>query len=86
MEKQKNSILKSQIQSILSAAFQVPPEMVTPDLEFGDIPEWDSLGHMEMMMQLEEEFGIEISADTIAVLISISKIAEYIQEQNQRKS
>ena len=85
MEKQKNTTLNSQIQSILAEAFQIAPEMVTPDLEFGDIPEWDSLGHMEVMMQLEEEFGIEISAETIADLISIPKISEHIEEQNQGK-
>jgi len=83
MENQNINLINMKIQEILAEAFQVSPEIITPGLEFGDIPEWDSLGHMEVMMQLEDEFGIEISADTIAELISIPKIAEYIE--NQRK-
>jgi acyl carrier protein len=83
MENQKINLLNVKIQELLAEAFQVSPEILTPDLEFGDIPEWDSLGHMELMMQLEDEFGIEISADTIAELISIPRITEYIENQGK---
>jgi acyl carrier protein len=35
---------------------------------------------MEVMMRLEEQFGVEINTDTIANLISIPEICKYIQE------
>ena len=82
MDNQKSSLLNKQIENIFSEAIQVPIEMVTPELEFGDLPEWDSLGHMEVMMRLEEEFGIEINADTIAQLVSIPEILKFIEEHN----
>lgn len=75
-----NSILSEQVQSLLAEAIQVPPDMVTSDLAFGDLPQWDSLGHMEVMMRLEERFGIEINADTIAELVSIQEICRFLQE------
>ena len=73
--------LTNHVRSLLAEAIQVSPELVTSDLSFGDLPQWDSLGHMEVMMQLEDEFGIEISADTIAELISIPEICKFLEER-----
>ena len=73
--------LTSQIQAVLVEALQVPEELVTPDLAFGDLPQWDSMGHMEVMLRLEEHFGIEINNETIANLTSISAIQKHIKER-----
>ncbi|MCC6955145.1 MAG: acyl carrier protein [Anaerolineales bacterium] len=72
--------LTLQVQNLLAEAIQVPLELVTPDLAFGDLPQWDSLGHMEVMLRLEEQFGIAIDADRIARLISIPEICHFLEE------
>ena len=72
-------ILIEQIQALLAEAIQVPVEEITPDLAFGDLPQWDSMGHMEVMLRLEEKFGVEINADTIAALISIPEIVKHLE-------
>jgi len=69
-----------QVQNLLAEAIQVPLELVTPDLAFGDLPQWDSLGHMEVMLKLEDQFGVAIDADRIARLISIPEICRFLQE------
>lgn len=75
-----NQSLTHQIQSALVEALQVPAGLVTPQLAFGDIPQWDSMGHMEVMLVLEERFGVEINNDTIAGLTSIDAIRTHIIE------
>lgn len=72
--------ISNRVRVLLAEAIQVPREMVTPDLEFGDLPQWDSLGHMEVMLRLESEFGVPIDTDAIANLISIPKICQFLQE------
>ncbi len=81
MDIQSNPILAERVKQLLADAIQVPPELVTADLAFGDLPQWDSLGHMEVMMRLEDEFGVAINADTIAELISIPEICKYVEAQ-----
>jgi acyl carrier protein len=78
----KSTEVNLRIQTLVAEALQVPPDMVTPDLAFGDIPQWDSLGHMEVVLRLEEQFGVAVDADTIARLISVPEIYAYLQEQN----
>lgn len=72
-----------QIQAVLVEALRVSPELVTPELAFGDLPQWDSMGHMEVMMYLEQYFGIEINNDTIADLTSIPAIQQYLINNHQ---
>jgi acyl carrier protein len=71
--------LTIQVQAAVAAALQIPAEQVTPDLAFGDLPQWDSMGHMEVMMRFEQDFGVEVNADTIAQLTSILAITHYLQ-------
>ena len=36
-------------------------------LEYNEIPEWDSIGHMSLMAALEEEFSISLETeDTVS--------------------
>ena len=81
MTTSETSILTQRVRSLLAEAIQVPGEMVTSDLSFGDLPQWDSLGHMEVMLRLEEEFGVAIDAETIAQLISIPEICHFLEEK-----
>lgn len=76
----KNSLL-AQVQSLVAEVFQVEPEMITRDTELGTFPQWDSMGHMDLMVALEDRFGIPISADTISQLTAVSVILSYIQEK-----
>jgi citrate synthase len=80
MDTNQTTKVDERIQTLLVEALQVPPDQVTPDLQFGDLPQWDSMGHMEIMILLESSFGVEINADTIADLTSSSAIREYLKE------
>lgn len=80
MKTNQTTTLDEQIRGLLAEALQVPSDQVVDDLQFGDLPQWDSMGHMEVMISLEEKFGIEITPDTIAELISFSAISDYIKE------
>lgn len=70
--------LRSQMAEIL----RVDTEQITPETQFGDFPQWDSMGHMDLMVMLESEFGVPINADTISELVSIRAILDQISAQN----
>jgi acyl carrier protein len=78
MDVHPNNHWTGKVQPVLAEAFQIPSSEVTPELAFGDLPQWDSMGHMELMMLLEERFGIEINADTIAELVSLPAICAHL--------
>ncbi len=75
----EDSKLLLEIQNLVAEALQVPVEMVTPELTMGDVPQWDSFGHMEVMLRLEEKFGLTVDADTISRLTSVGEIHRYLR-------
>jgi acyl carrier protein len=61
--------------------FQVPESEICMDLKAGDIPNWDSLGHLRLFMAIEEKFGIKFTAKEILQLLSIEQICRGIEEK-----
>lgn len=41
------------------------------DMSFNDIPGWDSLGHMNLVVELESRFDISLGMDDIALIDSV---------------
>ncbi|UYN88709.1 MAG: acyl carrier protein [Anaerolineales bacterium] len=70
------------LRSVFIDVFKAAPEDITPDLQFGELPAWDSMGHMDLMVGLETAFGIEITAETISTLISVPAILAHIQSKH----
>jgi acyl carrier protein len=76
--------LQLRVQELVSEALQIPISLATEELSFGEIPEWDSMGHMGIMLLLEERFNLEIDAGIISTLTSIPDICKYIENMEQR--
>ena len=57
-------------------------ETVLDNLNYQDIPEWDSVGHMGLMNSLEESFEIEIDIDDIIDFSSFKKGKEILAKYN----
>ncbi len=76
---EEKSAVKHKINEILADQLGVPGIAIVESLEFGDIPQWDSLGHMSIIAALEEEFHLDIDADLIAELTSVRAIINYLE-------
>lgn len=49
-------------------------------LVYQSIPEWDSVGHMQLIAALEDEFGIMFETDDIIELDSFEKGKEFLKK------
>jgi acyl carrier protein len=76
----ENNQLSQEVRSLAAEVFLAPVEQVSEGLAYGDLPQWDSLGHMDLMMALESRYGVQISTETIARLVSLPEIVTYLSE------
>ena len=53
---------------------RIPQARYRPDLKLGDLDEWDSVAHLELIAAIEQAFGVELSADEMVELTSLEKI------------
>lgn len=57
----------------------VEPSSLSLNLSKDDITEWDSLGHLKLLLGLEEEFGIKFSMQETENLSSLKNIYNLIE-------
>ena len=54
------------------------------EMGFDDIPGWDSLGHMNLVVELESRFGISLGIDDIAMIDSVKAVRELVAREQAR--
>jgi len=59
-------------------SFSIDESKLSDNLEYNTIPEWDSVGHMGLIAELEEAFNIEMEMDDIIDFSSYKKGFELI--------
>jgi len=69
------------IKSIIAEQLGVKPEEVTPEASFIDDLGADSLDTVELVMALEEEFGIEIPDEDAEKMTKVADAIKYIEEK-----
>ncbi len=68
------------IKAIIVEQLGVDESEVTPEAHFIDDLGADSLDTVELVMALEEEFGIEISDEDAEKIQTVGDVAKYIDE------
>ncbi len=79
------SALQDKVRSIIAEQLGVKPEEVTPSASFIDDLGADSLDTVELVMALEEEFGIEIPDEEAEKMVSVGDAIKYIEEKAAQK-
>jgi acyl carrier protein len=54
------------IESIFSCIFSIPEDTIGDSTVLQNIPTWDSMMHMVLITQLEEEYQVQLTGDEIA--------------------
>jgi acyl carrier protein len=68
------SVDEERLRRVVIAGLRISPDRYRRDLKLGDLEEWDSLGHLELVAQIESEFGISVDMDDIQELVSLDAI------------
>ena len=71
------------LKKIIVEQLGVDEEEVTPTASFVEDLNADSLDLVELIMSLEEEFGMEISDEDVEKIQKVSDAVEYIEEHQQ---
>jgi acyl carrier protein len=69
-----------QVKNALAKQFELDPETITPETNLIDDLGADSLDVVELIMSLEDEFGIAISDEDAAQLYTVGRIVEYLEK------
>lgn len=65
----------NELHQLIAGALKVPASTVTPEMAMDTTSAWDSLAHMDLIVTLEEHYGIELAPDDMVALRSVAAIA-----------
>ena len=68
------------IQAMLAEALNLPVEKVTPDAKIVDDLGADSLDVVELLSQLEDEYGVTIPDEEVENLVTVADVATQIEK------
>jgi len=68
------------LKTIVTEQLGVDEEEITPQASFVDDLNADSLDLVELIMSLEEEFGLEISDEDAEKIVTVQDAATYIED------
>ena len=72
------------LKKIMSQTLRISENNIHNEAKMSDIPEWDSLSHMNLIIDIEKEYGIQLSGEDIADMQSIPKIIDAITRNLSR--
>ena len=68
--------IPSSLREILADVLELSPEEITPELDSSSVETWDSFRHLQLMLAIEGEYGVQFDPQQIPDLTSVAKIQE----------
>jgi len=69
------------LRDILADILEISPEQVTPDLGVGTVENWDSFRHLQAILAIEGEYGVQFDPQRIAELTTVSQIQSELESK-----
>jgi acyl carrier protein len=73
--------LFEQLQAVIATTLKLPAAKITETSKNEDFSAWDSLGQVNLMIALEQTFGVYLDVEDFPKLTSVPAILQYLRQQ-----
>lgn len=73
--------MESRLEEIVRKLFSITARNIDENWTSDDIPEWDSVNHLNLILEIEKEFGIKLGIEDMLTVETIGDIARVLQEK-----
>ncbi|MCA9246771.1 MAG: acyl carrier protein [Planctomycetales bacterium] len=71
--------MREKLFDVIAELFKVEVQQLSDDTGPGDLPAWDSLGHVALMARIQERFGTHIPVEDAIEVESIADLLEILE-------
>jgi acyl carrier protein len=75
-----DTAIHDQVVSVIAKTFGLSGDQNIRTLRMGSLSQWDSLGHMRLVPDLEKQFRVRFPVYMIAELVDVDSIVRAIQK------
>ncbi len=73
---------QSKLAQTIAEALEIPPEEITPKASSTTLEAWDSLKHLDVILKVEQTYGVKFKTAEIAELVSVACLEEALRQRN----
>ena len=73
-EPSSHSDISQLVRDVIMKTFKLSSEDSRGELQMGSVPGWDSLGHMNLVVELEREFGVSFPLYLLPEMLDMDSI------------
>lgn len=73
--------LDEKIREIVAEVLNVPSDSLGAETDRSEIPEWDSLQHLNLAVALEQEFEVDLGPDDFEEMNSLSSVQRLVERK-----
>jgi acyl carrier protein len=73
----------SELAKVMQGVFNQHHIVITPETTSSDVPGWDSLSHVTLMLEIESVFGVTITPFEAAELPNVGALYELLEERSK---
>ncbi|WP_047979872.1 acyl carrier protein [Ornithinibacillus contaminans] len=66
------------LRTVFAESLELDLSLVTDNLTYNSVPEWDSVGHMALIAEIEDTFDIMLDTDDVLDISSFAKTKEIL--------
>jgi acyl carrier protein len=69
-----------QVRNVASDIFGIPSEKITAESSPETIENWDSMQHLNLVLAIEEKFGVQLDPEDIEQMKNIGAVAALVEK------
>lgn len=69
------------VAELIAQSLKIPVSKVVDTLEYQEISEWDSMGHLDLILALEQRLGVSINDEMFPRLTTVRAIREFVADR-----
>lgn len=71
---------EDRVVKVLASVLEIPSESVGPETSIDTVDSWDSIRQINLVLALEEEFGIQLSEEQVIDLLNYPIVLETVKD------
>ncbi len=71
----------SSLRDIVADTLEISPEEVTPETSTQTAENWDSFRHLQLILSLEGEYGVQFDPQQVPELTTVAKLQQALEQK-----
>lgn len=67
------------VEEVIARVFKIDSRTLVDGSSRDSIEQWDSMGHLQLITELEQHFGVSISIGDAMEMVSVGKVKEILR-------